>query len=381
MTTIQKRYDFVLLFDVQDGNPNGDPDAGNLPRVDPETGHGLVTDVCLKRKVRNYILAAKNGVAPNEIYVMEGSVLNQQHTRGYEAKKITLASPVEEALPKDVSGDPAAATDLPEGFEIEESEEEQGDFVARYDGGLDKDELKAALKAIEETHGTKLSDFFRALSKKTKSRKATSEERSDVRRWMCDTFFDIRCFGAVMSTKVNAGQVRGPVQMTFARSVEPILSLEHSITRMAVTTEKEEAKQSGGNRTMGRKATVPYALYRAHGFVSPALAERADGRRVQGTGFSDTDLHLLWTALEAMFEHDRSAARGLMSTRALVIFEHADKLGSAPAHELFARVAVTATADRPVDRPARRFEDYVVTLDGKKLDGIRRNVMVPATEA
>jgi CRISPR-associated protein Csd2 len=171
------------------------------------------------------------------------------------------------------------------------------------------------------------------------------------------------------------------VQMTFSRSVEPIVSLEHSITRMAVTTEKEAAKQAGGNRTMGRKATVPYGLYRAHGFVSPALAERVEGRRVQGTGVSDDDLALFWKALENMFEHDRSAARGLMSTRALVIFEHADKLGSAPAHELFARVTVAAAEDRPANQPARRFEDYVVKLDDKRLDGVRRVVKVAATEA
>ncbi|MGO9837729.1 MAG: type I-C CRISPR-associated protein Cas7/Csd2 [Polyangiaceae bacterium] len=379
--TIQKRYDFVLLFDVQDGNPNGDPDAGNLPRVDPETGHGLVTDVCLKRKVRNYVLTAKNGISPNEIYVMESSVLNQQHARGYEARKISLGSPVEERLPKDVVADPATITDLPDGFEIEESDDEGGGFVARYDGAREKDEIKAALKTIKEACGPKLSDFFAKLTKTTKSRKATSEERSDVRQWMCDTFFDIRCFGAVMSTTVNAGQVRGPVQLTFSRSIEPIVSLEHSITRMAVTTEKEAAAQAGGNRTMGRKATVPYALYRAHGFVSPALAERVEGRRVQGTGFSDDDLALFWKALENMFEHDRSAARGLMSTRALVIFEHADKLGSAPAHELFARVTVAASEDRPANRPARRFEDYVVKLDDKRLDGVRRDVKVAATEA
>ncbi|HEY1554923.1 MAG TPA: type I-C CRISPR-associated protein Cas7/Csd2, partial [Kofleriaceae bacterium] len=302
--SIEKRYDFVLLFDVQDGNPNGDPDAGNLPRVDPETGHGLVTDVCLKRKVRNYVIAAKNCVAPNEIYVMESSVLNQQHTRGYEEKQITLGQPAEKTLSADVNDPSGLVGNLPEGFDVEEGDGD-GVFVARYDGTLDKDEIKEALKAIEEAHGTATRKHFEDLAKGTKSRKPKKEEVGDVRTWMCDTFFDIRCFGAVMSTKVNAGQVRGPVQLTFARSLDPIVSLEHSITRMAVTTEKEAEKQGGGNRTMGRKATVPYALYRAHGFVSPALAERSEGRRVQGTGFSKDDLELLWKALEDMFELDR----------------------------------------------------------------------------
>lgn len=308
--TIQKRYDFVLLFDVQDGNPNGDPDAGNLPRVDPETGHGLVTDVCLKRKVRNYVLMAKNGVAPYDIFIKEKAVLNQVIAAEYEAAGIDLDS----------------KTDL--------------------DGKPRKPKDKG---------------------------KAQGSEVDAGRAAMCARYFDVRTFGAVMSTGPNAGQVRGPVQLTFGRSIDPILSLEHSITRMAVATEGEAEDQGGDNRTMGRKATVPYALYRAHGFVSPALAERAEGRRVQGTGFGPEDLELLWDALEQMFEHDRSAARGMMATRALVIFEHASKLGDAPAHTLFSRVTAEA-----VRRPARRFEDYVVKLDGVPLADVRTVVSVSA---
>jgi CRISPR-associated protein Csd2 len=309
MMTIQNRRDFVLFFDVQDGNPNGDPDAGNLPRVDPETGHGLVTDVCIKRKVRNYVLTAKSEAKGFDIFVKEKSVLNQAIAEEYKSLGI------------DLEKEPSDARD---GKKRKDKGEAQGSEVDRGRVG------------------------------------------------MCDRYFDVRTFGAVMSTGANAGQVRGPVQLTFARSVDPILSLEHSITRMAVATEEEAEKQGGDNRTMGRKATVPYALYRAHGFVSPALAERDAKRRVQGTGFTEDDLSLLWTALENMFEHDRSAARGLMSTRALVVFEHGSRLGERPAHELFARVVATRKSD-----PARRFEDYAITLDGKSLSGVRQMVAVP----
>lgn len=281
--TIDRRYEFVLLFDVRNGNPNGDPDAGNAPRVDPETGHGLVSDVCLKRKIRNYITLAKAGDGEPEpgydIYVKEKAILNQQHERGYRAL------------------------------------------------GLDPKQTG-----------------------KLKDGESPAEER--VRRWMCQTFFDVRMFGAVMSTGVNAGQVRGPVQLAFARSIDPIVSLEQSITRMAVTTEKEADKQSGGNRTMGRKEIVPYALYRAHGFINSHLAEQ--------TGFSQADLELLWNALENMFEHDRSAARGEMGTCRLVVFEHDSKLGNAPARKLFNLVRVAA---KDPSRPPRDFEDYEVTVD------------------
>ena len=278
--SLEHRYDFVLLFDVQDGNPNGDPDAGNLPRIDPETGDGLVTDVCLKRKVRNFVGLVKGEQPPFEIYVKEKAVLNQQHERAYVA--------------------------------------------------IGKQDL---LKKTDEK------------DKKRKGGDAVEEARA----WMCKNFFDVRTFGAVMSTGTNCGQVRGPIQLTFGRSVTPVVSLEHSITRMAVTTEKEAEAQSGDNRTMGRKHTVPYGLYIAHGFVSSFLAKQ--------TGFGEDDLELLWQALEHMFEHDRSAARGEMSTRGLYVFEHASELGNAHAHALFDRIQVSRKADSP-----RSFNDYEVRL-------------------
>ncbi|MDR0878306.1 MAG: type I-C CRISPR-associated protein Cas7/Csd2 [Treponema sp.] len=282
----------MYLFDVKDGNPNGDPDAGNLPRVDAETGNGLVTDVCLKRKVRNYVGLVKENQPPYEIYVKEKAILNDQHERAYTALNIAL------------SGD--------EG-------KKKGDKV-------------------------------------------------DVARgWMCQNFYDVRTFGAVMSTGVNCGQVRGPIQLTFARSIDPVISSEHSITRMAVTTEKEAEKQGGDNRTMGRKFTIPYGLYRAYGFVSAPLAIQ--------TGFSEEDLALFWEALQSMFEHDRSAARGLMSAQRLIIFEHASLMGNKPAQELFDRVKVIRK-DNDKDLPARDFSAYTVTLDGKEIGEFKTVVSV-----
>ena len=280
--TIQNRYDFVLLFDVKDGNPNGDPDAGNLPRVDAETARGLVTDVCLKRKVRNYVGMVKKEQPPYEIYVKEKAVLNKQHERAYEA--------------------------IGAG-ELLKSEDK------KRKGGYKVDEARA---------------------------------------WMCKNFFDVRTFGAVMSTGVNCGQVRGPVQLTFARSVDPIVAQEHSITRMAVATEAEAEKQGGDNRTMGRKHTVPYGLYVAHGFVSSHLAAQ--------TGFSDDDLKLLWESLTNMFEHDRSAARGEMTTRGLYVFKHDSALGNAHAHSLFDRIQPRLKDGVTVPVP-RDFSDYVIMVN------------------
>lgn len=302
------RYDFVLLFDVKDGNPNGDPDAGNLPRLDAETGHGLVTDVSLKRKVRNFVAMTREqtqrdpaeGEKRFEIYVREKAILNLQHQRAYSALKL---DPVE--------AEPAAD-------ELVETPKKKGARDKRKGGG---DEVERA------------------------------------RAWMCQNFFDVRTFGAVMSTGVNAGQVRGPVQMTFARSVEPVVALEHTITRVAVTTEEKAAEQKGDNREMGRKHTVPYGLYRAHGFVSAFLARQ--------TGFDDADLELLWQALGQMFEHDRSAARGQMSTRGLYVFEHESELGNAHAHALFDRLAIAHTGDAAA--PARDFGAYSVAFDGRAL--------------
>lgn len=282
---LNKRYDFVLFFDVKDGNPNGDPDAGNLPRVDAETGNGLVTDVCLKRKVRNYIGLLKEEQPPYEIYVKEKAVLNNQHERAYKALEL---KPESKKLPKDV------------------------------------------------------------------------QKAKEITSWMCNNFFDIRTFGAVMTTEVNAGQVRGPVQFTFARSVEPVVSSEHSITRMAVTNEKDLEKE----RTMGRKFTVPYGLYRMHGFVSAPLAKQ--------TGFSAEDLELLWSTLENMFEQDHSASRGMMSSRRLIVFEHSSPMGNKPAFELFDRISTK----RKTDGPARDFSDYSVELDGQELTDFKTVVSV-----
>ena len=276
---LDKRYEFVLFFEVENGNPNGDPDAGNMPRIDPETSNGLVTDVCLKRKVRNYIDLVKGGNAPYDIYVRENAVLNNVNLEAYKELGI---KPEPKKLPKD---DPLAPI-----------------------------------------------------------------------KYMCNRFFDIRAFGAVMTTEVNCGQVRGPIQFGFAKSLDPIVPQEVTITRMAVTNEKDAEKE----RTMGRKHIVPYALYRAEGYVSAPLAEK--------TNFSDEDLALFWDALLNMFEHDHSAARGRMASRKLIIFEHESRLGNAPAHKLFELV----TAERKdSSAPPRAFADYEIVIDkANKPDGI-----------
>lgn len=291
--TIQNRYEFVYLFDVTNGNPNGDPDAGNMPRLDPDSSRGLVTDVCLKRKIRNFIELTEDQTRGYDIYVKEKSVLNRQNKKAYEALGIT---PDSKKMPKD--------------------------------------EAKAR----------------------------------EVTEWMCKNFFDVRTFGAVMTTEVNCGQVRGPVQLTFAKSEDPVIPLEVTITRMAVTTEKEAEAQSGDNRTMGRKHIVPYGLYRAHGFISAHLAKKT-------TGFSDEDLSKLWQALEQMFEHDRSAARGEMVGRHLVVFKHATALGNAPSHELFERVVVDRVQGEK-GSPAQAFSDYLVKLDGQAVTGFKHVVEV-----
>jgi CRISPR-associated protein Csd2 len=268
---IGNRYDFVLLFDVKDGNPNGDPDAANMPRVDPETGQGLVTDVALKRKIRNYVGIRQHNQPPNMIYVREGVILQEQRRPAYEG-------------------------------------------------------LKEGERASQEA----------------------------ARKFMCANFYDVRAFGAVMSTnKFNAGQVRGPVQLTFARSLNRILPMDHAITRVARESEAREAAARGGQTEMGGKATVAYGLYRAHGFVSPHLATGE-----KGTGFTDDDLNLLWEALAEMFDHDHSAARGMMATRRLIVFKHSSALGNARASDLFARVAAATTEETP-----RSYGDYVVSVD------------------
>lgn len=291
--SIQKRYDFVIFFDVKDGNPNGDPDAGNLPRVDAETGHGLITDVCLKRKVRNYVELKNDNQPPYGIFVKEKAILNNTIEQAYKSLNIDL---------KKAPADPT-------------------------DG-----------------------------SKRNKEGQGQGKEIDRAKAFLCQNFYDIRTFGAVLSTGPNAGQVRGPVQFTFARSIDPVVSLEHSITRMAVATEAEAEKQGGDNRTMGRKFTVPYGLYRAHGFVSAPFANQ--------TGFSIKDLDLLWESLTYMFEHDRSAARGLMGTRKLIVFEHASKMGNAHVQRLFDTITVNR---KEPGKPARDFNEYEIVVDKSKI--------------
>jgi len=286
-TDTTKRHDFVIIFDVTDGNPNGDPDAGNLPRTDPETMQGIVTDVCIKRKVRNYVTLASD----NRVYMEDkGVALNAQNRKAFE------------------------------GIGVE-------------------------------------------------PKKATATERDDARAWMCQNFFDVRMFGAVLSTGqkegLNAGQVRGPVQLTFARSVDPVLPQDISITRVAITKEDDREKKE---TEMGRKTLIPYGLYIAHGFFSPALAAQ--------TGVTDEDLALFWNSLTNMFEVDRSAARGLMATRGLYVFTHDSALGNAPAHKLFEAVEVVRNED--VEAP-RKFTDYDVSVDEDDVpEGVSLNAVVEA---
>lgn len=284
---IRNRYDFVILFDVENGNPNGDPDAGNMPRVDPETGYGLVTDVCLKRKIRNYVETLKEDAPGYRIYIKDGVPLNRSDNEAIAAL------------------------------------------------GIDGD-LKAA-------------------------KKSTPDIDRKLRDWMCQNFFDIRTFGAVMTTFVkgalNCGQVRGPVQLGFARSVDPIVPQEVTITRVAITTEADAEKKG---TEMGRKHIMPYGLYRAEGFVSANLARKT-------TGFSDEDLQLLWQAILNMFENDHSAARGKMAVRELIIFKHDSELGNAPSYKLFDAVTVARKDGIAVPRS---YQDYTVTVADTLPEGV-----------
>lgn len=349
--SINNRYDFVLIFDVKDGNPNGDPDAGNFPRLDTETGQGLVTDVSLKRKIRNFIALLHQYKRPYDIYVKEKAVLGRSHVEAFDSLGISLGEEGRQSISEEQS-EVLQELGLPEGLSIDEVEDGCFELVTAAD--IDK---KAVQEWIKETKPDKsLKKLLADTLKKSKGRKPTKGESESGRAWLCKNFFDIRTFGAVLSLKSapNCGQVRGPVQFTFARSVDPIVAQEHSITRMAVATEAEAEKQGGDNRTMGRKHTVPYGLYVAHGFVSSFLARQ--------TGFSQEDLDLLWMALGQMFEHDRSAARGEMATRGLYVFKHESELGNAPAHALFERIRVTKNTEIP-----RSFSDYTVKLDDANL--------------
>jgi CRISPR-associated protein Csd2 len=347
---IENRYDFILLFDVKDGNPNGDPDAGNLPRMDPETGHGLVTDVCLKRKVRNYVGLAKSLQSPYDIYVKEKAILGRAHIQAFNKLGIQLGE--EDKFPiSQEQGESLLQTGLPEGINL--STDTEGNYYIVT--ALDMDKKTVQEWAKENQLEKQIRDLLSTVLKQTKSRKPRSDEVEKGKAQMCTDFYDVRTFGAVMSLKSapNCGQVRGPVQMTFARSIDQIVPAEHSITRMAVATEAEADKQQGDNRTMGRKFTVPYALYCSYGFISPLLAAQ--------TGFSSDDLELFWEALKNMFEHDHSAARGLMATQKLITFRHDSALGNAPAHKLFDMVQVSANIETP-----RAFNDYNITIPSQE---------------
>ena len=346
MSELKNRIDFVYIFDVQDGNPNGDPDAGNLPRVDPETGMGLVTDVCLKRKVRNYVQVAKDCSKGFDIYVKEKAVLGRSHIAAFKALGYKLGEESKKEIPNEIQNELMDAT-LYDGLSI--TDEDDGSFFV-VEGDADKNEISEWLK--ESGLSKNAVAFIKSVLKDAKARKQTPEETEGGRAWMCSNFYDIRTFGAVLSLKSapNCGQVRGPIQFTFARSVDAIATAEHSITRMAVATEKEAEKQGGDNRTMGRKATIPYGLYVCHGFISANLAKQ--------TGFSEEDLNLFWDSLKNMFDVDRSAARGLMSAQKLVVFKHESVLGNAPANKLFDLIKVEKKVATP-----RSFTDYVVTID------------------
>lgn len=356
---ITNRYDFMLIFDVKDGNPNGDPDAGNLPRIDPETGHGLVTDVCLKRKVRNYVQLIKNMEMQYDIYVKEKAVLGRAHFEVFRKLGIEVGEESIESVPAELC-DAFAELILPEGLSfIEKQNEDGGKIIVAPDA--DKKEINKWLK--EEKPPKEITKIIRAALKNAKPRRPTAEETNRGREQMCKDYYDIRTFGAVLSLKSapNCGQVRGPAQLTFARSVDTIVTLEHSITRMAVATEAEAESQHGDNRTIGRKNTVPYGLYVAHGFISPHLAAQ--------TGFNKDDLNLLWDALTNMFEYDHSAARGLMATQRLIIFQHDSLLGNAHAHSLFKRVKLSRKDD---SLPARDFSHYNLEIAQENLpEGIK----------
>ncbi len=292
-TAVTHRYDFIYFYEVTDGNPNGDPDAGNLPRIDPETNQGLVTDVCLKRKIRNYVAEIKKEAPEYKIYIRDKAILNEQHEMAYTAKNLKYE-------PKK----------------------------------LPRDEQKAR----------------------------------EITKWMCDNFYDIRTFGAVMTTEVNSGQVRGPIQLTFSRSIDPVISAEFAITRCAVTNKKDAESE----RTIGRKFTIPYGLYRCHGFLNASLAE--------ATGFSTKDLELFKEALNNMFEVDRSAARGLMSPVRCFAFKHERKTGNARADQLFSMVKAELKAEFAAEnKPPRSHRDYSIVFEGNLPEGVTMEEWVTAS--
>nr|NJM02156.1 type I-C CRISPR-associated protein Cas7/Csd2 [Desulfobacula sp.] len=335
---IRNRYEFVLLFDVKNGNPNGDPDAGNLPRIDPETGKGIVTDVCIKRKIRNYIDLLKNNEAPYEIHVREGAFLSENHKRAHltlDQEKLYIH------VPNDLRKELENFKDYPAGVGFEN----EGIYLSlNVDLNRAKQDV-ARLKGISDAAKAKLKELF-----------VDTKEVMD-KKWMCKNFYDVRTFGSVMSTgDKTCGQVRGPVQLGFGTSIDSILSLDISMFRTAaVNVDKPEDKGLGA-----RKSIVPYGLYRTHGFISAPLAKQ--------TGFSEGDLDLFWESLLNMFDHDRSASRGEMAIRKLIVFKHNSEIGNAPAHQLFESVKIERIGDR--EKPPRAFSDYKVTI-GKGTENVQ----------
>lgn len=359
-----RRHDFVLLFDVTDGNPNGDPDGGNMPRTDAETSHGLVTDVSIKRKIRNYIATFAEYEATEDqkkrlnIFVEHHGVLNENIRRAYTEQGLATGKPASD-LVKDADVLAILRENkhlLHSAFTFTDHESDAEEDVVpslAYSGELSKAELEEALAQMEETYSQgKVKKFIDALVKKAGKPEKNRDNTEKARQWMCNHFYDVRMFGAVMSTGLNAGQVRGPVQLTFARSFDPVLPLDLAVTRVAVTDAKDREKL----QTIGRKTLIPYGLYMARGFYSPFLAQQ--------TSVNQQDLELFWEALVKMWELDRSASRGLMAPRGLYVFSHDSKLGNAPAHKLFERISATLNVP---GMPARQFSDYTTTVDDADL--------------
>jgi CRISPR-associated protein Csd2 len=344
-----KKHDFVLVFDVTDGNPNGDPDAGNLPRTDPETMQGLVTDVALKRKVRNFVALVSEDYEDRRsalnIYVEhKGVALNTQHRKSYEALGIATSEPGRQEITDEALIEFFARIQ-PEGFTLKEPTGETPGYELVYSGELSKEDLTSTLDAIG-AENAEARKFAQQVSDAATERKPTRGQVDDARDWMCRHFYDIRMFGAVMTTQINAGQVRGPLQLTFARSVDPIIPQDLAITRVAITREEERDKKE---TEIGRKTLIPYGLYVGHGFFSPHLAKQ--------TGANEADLELFWDALVYMWDLDRSASRGLMNPRGLYVFTHDNKLGNAPSHQLFDLIRPSRNGN---GASPRKFEDYDV---------------------
>ena len=360
------RHDFVLLFDVIDGNPNGDPDGGNMPRTDVETSQGLVTDVALKRKIRNYVVTYANceditdeEKARLKIFVEHHGVLNDQIRRAYVAEGIAVGKSAKETVPNDIVPSlRLLQTDLPTAFEFADNDDDAGEVDAslKYSGELSDDELKAfyALDGVAElfTQNKALSRFIKDLVKKAVKPEKNKANAEKAQKWMCANFFDVRMFGAVMSTGLNAGQVRGAFQLTFARSIDAVQPQDLAITRVAVTDAKDREKL----QTIGRKTMIPYGLFRSYGFYSPHL-----GCQV---GVTEKDLELFWQALVNMWDTDRSASRGMMAPRGLYVFSHENKLGNAPAHKLFEKIEVELKEESSIPRS---FKDYKVSVNTENL--------------